>query len=171
MARNNHLQRVPVEGVPDGAFCMGVSDGFGDFLVGSRLPVGNVPRRFQHLRLELCAVNLYGNGEFLDSSGQVEVQFPPGLLIDLGVSAPDFPLGLGFGVGAGFETAGRFSALEFEAAELDSVKDKSPLPPHVAVVNLNKSGIVEIHPINIYPCRLGAKWVAPESVKLLYYAR
>lgn len=150
---------------------MGVSDGFGDFLVGSRLPVGNVPRRFQHLRLELSAVDFYGNGEFLDFSGQVEVQFPPGLLIDLGVSAPDFPLGLGFGVGAGFETAGRFPALESEAAELDSVKDKSPLAPHVAVVDLNKSGIVEVHPINIYPCRQGAKWVAPESVKLLYYAR
>lgn len=138
-----------MEGVPDGAFCMGVSDGFGDFLVGSRLPVGNVPRRFQHLRLELCAVNLYGNGELLDFSGQVEVQFAPGLLIYLGVSASDFSFGFGFGVGAGFEAAGRFTALESETAELDSVKDKSPFPPHIAVVDLDKSGIVEIHPINI----------------------
>ena len=171
MARNNHLQRVPVEGVPDGAFCMGVSDGFGDFLVGPRLPVGNVPRSLQHLLLEFCAVNFYGNGELLDFSGQVEVQFPPGLLIDLGVTAADLAFGFGLGVGAGLETAGRFSALESETAELDSVKDKSPLAPHIAVVDLNKSGIVEIHPINIYPCRQGAKLVAHESVKLLYYAR
>ena len=150
---------------------MGVSDGFGDFLVGPRLPVGNVPRSLQHLLLEFCAVNFYGNGELLDFASQVEVQFPSGLLVHLSVSAPDFSFGFGFGVGTGFEAAGRFASLESESAEFDSVKDKCPLPPHVAVVDLNKSGIVEIHPINIYPCRLGAKWVAYESVKLLYYAR
>ena len=160
-----------MEGVPDGPLCMGVSDGFGDFFVGPGLSVGNVSRSFQHFRLELCTVNFYGNGKLLDFASQVEVQFPSGLLVHLSVSAPDFSLGFGFGVGTGFEAAGRFASLESEPAEFDSVKDKCPLPPHVAVVDLNKSGIVEIHPINIYPCRLGAKWVAPESVKLLYYAR
>lgn len=150
---------------------MGVSDGFGDFLVGSRLPVGNVPRRFQHLRLELCAVNLYGNGELLDFSGQVEVQFAPGLLIYLGISAADFAFGLRFGVGACLETAGCLASLEPKSTELDSVKDKSPFPPHIAVMDLDKSGIVEIHPINIYPYRPRVENAVFESVFLLYYAR
>ena len=150
---------------------MGVSDGFGDFLVGSRLPVGNVPRRFQHLRLELCAVNLYGNGEFLDFACQVQVQFPPGLLVDLGVTAADLAFGFGLGVGACLETAGSLATLKPKPAEFDSVKDKSPLPPHVAVMDQDKSGIVEIHPINIYPCRPRVKKTVFESVFLLYYAR
>ena len=160
-----------MEGVAYRPFRMGVADGLGDFLVGTGLPVRDSPGGFQHLGLKFRTVDLDRNGELLDFTCQIQVQFSPGLLIDLGVSAADLAFGLGLGIGACLETAGSLATLKPKPAEFDSVKDKSPLAPHVAVVDLNKSGIVEIHPINIYPCRQGAKLVAHESVKLLYYAR
>ena len=153
MAGNDDLQWVAVEGVADGPLCMGMSNRFGDVLVGSGLSVGNGAGGFQYLYLELCAVNLYGNGERLDFACQVEVQFPSGLLIDLGVSPADLTFGLWLSVGACLETAGCLASLEPKSTELNTVEDKSPFPPHVAVVDLDKSGIVEIHPINIYPYR------------------
>ena len=79
MAGDYYLHRVHVQGIAYGAFGSRMPDGIGDLLVRARLAVGNLADLLPYERLEIGAVHLDGDGEFLEFPCEKAVEFTDGL--------------------------------------------------------------------------------------------
>lgn len=118
-------------------------DGIGDLLVRACFAIGNLADLLPNERLEIRAVHLDGNAEFLEFSGEEAVEFPDGLGVYLCGAATDLSLAFGARVGACLHAARAHgsavavfvgSRVEPEAAKLSPFEREYPFAPHVPVV-------------------------------------
>jgi len=146
MAGDYYKHRILVKCVAHGAARM--PDGIGDLLVRARLAVGNLADLLPYERLESRAVDLDGDGEFLEFPCEEAVEFADGLGVHLCGAATDFGLALGTGVGARLHAARAHGGavavfvgrrVETEAAKLGPFEREYPFAPHVPVVHDGKA--------------------------------
>ena len=143
MAGDYYLHRVHVQGVAYGAFGSRMPDGIGDLLVRARLAVGNLADLLPYERLEIGAVDLDGDGKFLEFSCEEAVELADSLGVHLCGAATDLSLAFGARVGACLHAARAHgsavavfvgSRVETEAAKLGPFEREYPFAPHVPVV-------------------------------------
>ena len=143
MAGDYYKHRILVKRVAYGTFGARVPDGIGNLLVRARLAVGNLADLLPYERLEIGAVHLDGDGEFLEFSGEEAVEFTDSLGVHLRGAATDLSLAFGAGVGACLHAARAHGSavavfvgrrVETEAAKLGPFEREYPFAPHVPVV-------------------------------------
>ena len=75
VAGDDHLERIAVQGVSDGADRIRASDGFGHLLVSPRLAVGNLARDIENFFLELGPVNFDRYRKLAEFACEVQIKF------------------------------------------------------------------------------------------------
>ena len=100
VAGDDDLERIAVQGVPDGADRIWASDGFGHLLVSPHLAVGNLARDFENFFLELGPINFDRNRKLAELACEVQIKFVDRLAIGVTNAVLDFGFRVGTGIGA-----------------------------------------------------------------------
>ena len=81
MAGDDHLQRIPMQNIPDSANRLWMAGGFGHLFVSPRFPVRDIPRDLENFFLEIGPINFYGNRKLSNLTGKVQIKFIDSLAV------------------------------------------------------------------------------------------